>query len=144
MAVELPAVHCAFMGCTWQSEDEDELYEHVRKVHGAVVMPIADLIHPDDEDEDLRVAAAYHAIVAHAVRGGAPLSAYSLRRRGLARYAEAAKQRSIASPICFLCACTFPWVERRRGNQISWEAPFKASEADPSVVSHSGDWAMQE
>eukprot|EP00959_Pyramimonas_sp_CCMP1952_P450041 9423065-Pyramimonas_sp.AAC.1 len=133
MAVELPAVHCAFVGCMWQSENVKELYEHVREEHGAVVMPIANLIHPEDEDEDLRVEAAYHAIVAHAVRGGAALSAHALRRRSLARYAEATKQKSIASPICFLCACTFPWVESRRGNHISWEQPFKASEADPSV-----------
>eukprot|EP00959_Pyramimonas_sp_CCMP1952_P433361 9075058-Pyramimonas_sp.AAC.1 len=53
---------------------------------------------------------------------------------GLAGYAEATEQRSIASPIRFLCACTSPRVERRRGNQISWETPFKASEADPSVA----------
>ena len=31
MAVELPAVHCAFVECTWQSEDECELYEHVHR-----------------------------------------------------------------------------------------------------------------
>ena len=50
MAVELPAVHCAFAGCIWQSEDVDELYEHVREVHGDVVLPIAELVHPFDED----------------------------------------------------------------------------------------------
>eukprot|EP00959_Pyramimonas_sp_CCMP1952_P016266 344367-Pyramimonas_sp.AAC.1 len=36
MAVELPAVHCAFVRCMWQSENVEELYEHVREEHGAV------------------------------------------------------------------------------------------------------------
>ena len=144
MAVELPAVHCAFAGCIWQSEDADELYEHVREVHGDVVLPIAELVHPFDEDEDLRIAAAYHEIVAHAVRGGAPLSAYPLHRRSLKMYAKATQRKSIASPICFVCACTFPWVRSRRGNQISWEQPFKAAPGNPSVVSHFGGWTMSE
>ncbi|CAK0867543.1 unnamed protein product [Prorocentrum cordatum] len=58
MAVELPAVHCAFVGCTWQSDAADDMCGHVREVHGAVVLPIAELIHPADEDEDIRITAA--------------------------------------------------------------------------------------
>ena len=144
MAVELPAAHCAFAGCTWQTDTADEVYEHVLQKHGDIVLPIAEMVHPSNEDEMLRVAAAYHEIVAHAIRDGAPLSAYSLHRRSLKMYAHATQQKNIASPICFMCACTFPWVRGRRGNEISWEQPFRAMEKDSSTVSHFGTWTMSE
>eukprot|EP00959_Pyramimonas_sp_CCMP1952_P086115 1801211-Pyramimonas_sp.AAC.1 len=50
----------------------------------------------------------------------------------------------MASPMCFLCACTFPWVESRRGNQIAWEHPFKAAVGDRTLVIRFGDWTMTE
>ena len=59
-------------------------------------------------------------------------------------YAKATQQKSMASPICFLCACAFPWVESRRGNQIGWEQPFKAAVGDPTLVIRFGDWIMTE
>ena len=69
------------------------------------------------EDELLRVTAAHHEIAAHAVRKGAPLAAHSLHRRSLKMHAKATEEKSIASPICFVCACTFPRVRGRRENQ---------------------------
>ncbi|CAK0877395.1 unnamed protein product, partial [Prorocentrum cordatum] len=73
MAVELPVVHCAFVGCTWRSEVEGELCGHVREVHGSVVLPIAELVHPADVDEE-RLPALIAALLGKAVRrarGGA-------------------------------------------------------------------------
>ena len=120
MAVDLPRVHCAFAGCTWRSEVVDELYEHVAKEHRDIVLPIAEMVNPLDEEERLRVEAAYHEIVGSAIRKSAPLSAYSLHRRSLKQYAKGPARKNIASPKCFMCACTFPWVRGRRGNQIEW------------------------
>ena len=101
----MPTVHCAFAGCTWRSEDVDDVYEHVREEHRDVVLPIAELVHPSDEDELLRVAAAYHEIVAHAIRAGAPLSAYSLHRRSLEMYAHATQeQKHRVSDMFYVCA----------------------------------------
>ena len=57
-------------------------------------------------------------------------------------YAKATEEKNIASPICFVCACTFPWVRGRRGNQISWAKPFRAASGDPALVSHFGGRSM--
>ena len=59
-------------------------------------------------------------------------------------YAKTTEEKSIASPICFVCACTFPWVKGRRGNQVSWVKPFQADTEDPEKVSHFGGWSMRE
>ena len=108
------------------------------------MLPIADLVQPLMEDELLRVTAACHEIAARAVRNGAPLAAYSLHRRSLKKYARATEEKSIASPVCFVCACTFSWVKGRRGNQVSWVKPFKAATENPEVISHFGAWSMEE
>ena len=95
--------------------------------HRDIVLPIAEMVNPLDEEERLRVEAAYREIVGSAIRKGAPLSAYSLHRRSLKQYAKGTARKNIASPICFICACTFPWVRGRRGNQIEREQLFKTT-----------------
>ncbi|CAK0810216.1 unnamed protein product [Prorocentrum cordatum] len=114
MAVELPVVHCAFVGCTWRSEVVGELCGHVREVHGSVVLPIAELVHPADEDEDLRITAAYNAPalaqaldlpqrqrLAELVARGLPAFVDGLARAtgsGAGRRAEGARRHARARP----------------------------------------------
>ena len=33
-------------------------------------------------------------------------------------------ESAIQSPICFICACKFPYVAARKENEISWKKPF--------------------
>ena len=109
VAVELPPTHCAFRGCRWSGPTETQLLEHVRRVHGEVLQPIADSYSPAHADVT-RVMTAYSEVVAHAVRASAPLSTYATHRRSLKAYAEATTNCNVSAPICFLCACSFPWV----------------------------------
>ena len=144
MAVDLPGVHCAFAGRAWRSEDVDDVHEHVAEEHRDTVLPIAELAHPSDEEERLRVEAAYHEIVACAIRAGAPLSVYSLHRRSVEQCTKATARQNIASSIWFVCACTLPLVRDRRGNQTERGQLFKANAGNPAEVSEFGTWNMSE
>ena len=44
------------------------------------------------------------------VREGAPLDTYSIDRRAIVNYTEAAGDDSIFSLICFSCARRFPYI----------------------------------
>eukprot|EP00959_Pyramimonas_sp_CCMP1952_P438918 9189065-Pyramimonas_sp.AAC.1 len=91
-----------------------------------------------------RVLTAYSEVVACAVRQGAPVSSYATHRRSLQAYAETVTQDKVASPICFMCGCSFPWVPGRKNNDISWGRVFESDARDGSGLTHLGAWSMWE
>ena len=79
-AVELPAKHCAFKGCSWTGTDEAGLQDHLRTSHRDALRNVAVLL-PKMHSEAEQYSAAYDEAIAVVVRRGAPLAAYSICRR---------------------------------------------------------------
>ena len=142
-AVELPPTHCAFRGCRWSGATEDDLLEHVTFEHGQVLKPIADSYSTAYLDSE-RMLTAYSEVVSQAMRQSAPLSTYATHRRSLKAYADATANRNVAAPICFLCACSFPWVGGRQNNDISWARVFESDPADSTRVARMGAWSIRD
>ena len=102
-AVELPAKHCAFKGCSWSGTDEVGLQDHLRTVHRDALRPVAALL-PKMHSEAEQYSASYEEAIAVAVRRGAPLAAYSIDQRCLYNYASCLGDGGPQSLVCFSCA----------------------------------------
>ncbi len=134
-AIRLPKVHCAFSGCCWTGDTDESLYVHVAGEHAADLDDIACLYAPHASRRDA-LRTAYNDVIAHRIRQGAPLACPSLQRRCVEEYMEATQEDDVCSPICFMCARSFPWIRSRSGNEIGWEKPFGhlMSEKDSSAI----------
>ena len=119
MAVELPQVHCSFRGCPWCATSEDARDTHIIVAHTDELLPIADTL-PKCFSQETRVRSVYNGIIATKTRRGAPVSCYAIQRRAVNAYMETISESAIQSPICFICACKFPYVAARKENDISW------------------------
>jgi hypothetical protein len=121
-AVILPRKHCAFRGCAWEGKVDEELYQHIGTEHrGALYEAVQEL--PRCYEEKERLLSVYNEAIAEKIRQGAPLASYSIDRRCLRNYSEATSNNNIQAPICFLCACIYPYVSTQKINAISWKMP---------------------
>ena len=122
-AVQLPKKHCAFSGCGEHLSNEAERLGHLALSHASAVDRVAELL-PKMHSVEERRAAAYNEAIATRVRKGGPTALYSIDRRCLFNYAEAATRGAVQAPICFLCACVHPWLRARKRNEIRWMRAF--------------------
>ena len=130
-AVQLPKKHCAFSGCGRHLSNEAERLGHLALCHAPAVDRVAELL-PKMYSVEERRAAAYNEAIATRVRKGAPTALYSIDRRCLYNYAQAATWEAVQAPICFLCACVHPWLRARERNEIRWKRAFwEARENSP-------------
>ncbi len=68
------------------------------------------------EGEERRLS-VYNEAIAEKLRQGAPLASYSIDRRCLRNYSEATSNNNIQAPICFLCACIYPYVSTQQNQR---------------------------
>ena len=73
------------------------------------------------DTEEIRLFSAYCEAIAVKVREGAPLDTYSIDRRAIVNYTEAAGDDSIFSLICFSCALMGLWPLLRLGHVVLTE-----------------------
>ena len=81
-----------------------------------------------------RAASVHNEAIAWKCREDAPASTHSMHRRCMRAYMRGIAGDKVQSLACFSCACSFPWVEGRRGNNIDWAQPFRTSRRDPERV----------
>eukprot|EP00973_Karenia_brevis_P009577 1293470-Karenia_brevis.AAC.1 len=85
--------------------------------------------------ETERVQAVYNEAIAYRCREGAPTVAHAIDRRCLYNFATALKGDSIQEPICFVCACTYPYMAHRASEgkftDIHWLKPFQRAQGQP-------------
>ena len=137
IALQLPSKHCAFKGCVWTGEDDRHLYKHTREKHGLILEKAAQLLSIAFPEEH-RMEAVYNEAIAEKCRTGAPTSAHSIDRRCLQKYVKAASGHNVQEPICFMCACSYPYLEHRSASgkytHIEWVQPFSADDNDGTKV----------
>ena len=51
-------------------------------------------------------------------------------------YMDAICNNDIQSPICFVCACKFPYVSAREVNDIKWVKPFTTVSKEDKRITH--------
>ena len=144
VAILLPPKHCAFRGCTWrlsweethkerplhEYERERALVTHLLDTHRDQMQCSMDQM-PQEHFKEADIAAAvYNEAIAIKVRGGTPLTSYSIDRRSLRKAAEATKGDNVQSLICFFCACTHPRVESFVNANIMWMQPLDCVQKD--------------
>ena len=133
MAVPLPSVHCSFKGCCWTGQKQEARDTHILKDHKETLKPLADTL-PLCFSEDTRLTSVYNQLIALKVRSGAPISSFAIERRAVDSYMRAIECSAIEAPMCFICACKFPYVSSRTKNEINWRKPFmQVSEKDSRI-----------
>jgi len=133
MAVELPEVHCCVQGCSWIGARDNARDAHILSDHKQELLCIADTL-PFCFSEESRTLSAYNEVIATKVRQGAPVASYALQRKAVQSYMAFVQGNAIQSPMCFICACKFPYVASREENDISWVKPCTlVSEEDQRV-----------
>ena len=131
MAVELPCKHCAFQNCKASYACDADLLEHIYDAHFNKFKPLLEhVVEPEGDADSQRpkvcsVGGLYNEIIAAAVRQGAPFACLAIDRRALYNYANAFAAKSLCSLICWCCARKFPYLEKRRANDIRWTQPLK-------------------
>ena len=125
-AVQLPAKHCAFAGCTWQGSTDtwrsSRTCARPTPVHlnsGSRV--VAEMSEPRGALPTLLMNGGHCATV---VRRGAPLATYAIDRRCLWNYVNCLDDDGVEALICFLCARRFPYLaEWGTANDVRWVKP---------------------
>ena len=123
-AVELPAKHSAFRGCSWKGKHQSELLLHLSQSHKHTLQAAADAYHCSYTLED-RMYAAYNAALTVKVQKSAPLATYSIDRRCMYQYVTKLGNDQVDSLICFCCARRFPYVKDFLRNEINWRTPLQ-------------------
>ena len=67
---------------------------------------------------------------------GAPVACYAIQRRAVNAYMDTISNSEIQSPICFVCACKFPYVSAREVNDITWVKPFTTVSDEDKRIKH--------
>ena len=83
------------------------------------------MLRGDAEDAFLSI---YNEAIATKCRSQAPIAGCSLDRKALKSFAEACKGDKIESLLCFVCACTYTYVEEVAAEgkgDIKWMRPWK-------------------
>ena len=82
------------------------------------------------------LTSVYNQLIAINVRSGAPVSSYAIERRAIDNYMSVIKNSAIEAPMCFICACKFPYVSSRSKIEINLRKPFEpVSDRDPRIQS---------
>ena len=89
-AVELPRKHCAFRGCAFRGQTQEDLDRHLADAHADVLVPVAKLLEEPCDGKgshcsEAGIRAAYHEAIANVVRRGAPLATWSTAARSTLR-----------------------------------------------------------
>ena len=129
-----PRTFCAFDGCDWTAEAEDEaaLAQHLEDQHSGDLAPIVEhMVRKQAPDAAL---SAYLAAVAEKCRGQAPVAGCSIDRAALRSLASAWQGDGVEALVCFSCACVFTRVDelaKIRKGDIEWLRPAQqASQGD--------------
>ena len=123
-----PRAFCAFVGCCWMEMDgnESQLHAHLQAEHADELAPIAAcMMRGNAEDAFLSI---YNEAVATKCRSQAPLAGSSLDRRALNSFNNACAGNKVEALVCFVCACTYTYVEevaQEGKSDIDWVQPFK-------------------
>ncbi len=129
-AIQLPGKHCAFRGCSWSGETDAQLYNHISSLHEHLVRPAMEALSSAFTLEE-RMEGVYNKSAAERCRQGAPTASYAIDRRCICNYASAMQDHNIQEPICFVCACTYPYVGHReeegKFTGIRWVKHLSAS-----------------
>ena len=117
---DLPNAHCAFVGCAWTGDCEDELRDHVKKEHMKQLR--AAVAHfPGRGAQDEAIMSTYSAAVSMQRQTEAPAACLSMDRRCLREFHIALGDKELGSLVCFACARRFPFDGRSGNADIDWQ-----------------------
>ena len=119
----LPAVSCAFKHCSWAGSATSQLSAHLHAAHKLAFLPALQSRCLGTEDDDWMLN-IYHSAITRRCQQHAPTSTLSFQCRCTEQCWTAVQGTNLQSPVCFLCACSFPYVRGRQGNAINWHTPF--------------------
>ena len=140
MALQLPPKHCAFRGCGWAGNTDQELLHHLKTHHAPALEGV--LEHKTEQaTEDEQAWAAYNHAVGHVCQQSAPTATYSIDRRALRSYQQAVSGDNVQELICFCCARRFPHTASCGAKQlIRWRpaqpSTENTSQANDAPLSH--------
>ena len=105
---------------------ERELHAHLQVEHAADLAPIAEhMLRGTAPDAFLSI---YNQAIAVKCRSQAPFAGPSLDRKALKSFSESCQGHRVEALVCFVCACTYTYVEEvaaeGRGD-IEWARPLE-------------------
>ena len=120
-AYDLPSWHCSFRGCSYASETEKELADHISSSHAAA---FAEVCSGAIKAEDM--LGMYAAAITWQCQSAAPVANVSVDRRALRAYQKSLEADNISCLLCFVCARKYPYVRSSRNQDITWVQPVDA------------------
>ena len=105
---------------------DSDLSAHLQAEHAEDLAPIAAcMLRGNAPDAFLSI---YNEAVAMKCRDQAPIAGPSLDRKAMKSFNEACEGHKVEALVCFVCACTYTYVEEIAGEgegDIEWVHPFK-------------------
>ncbi len=132
-----PRAFCAFVGCPWVAMhgNEGELHAHLQAAHADDLAPIAArMLRGNAPDAFLSI---YNEAIAVKCRSQAPIAGPSIDRRAVKSFGEACEGHKVEALVCFVCACTYTYVEELAGEgkgDVEWVHPFKHSPDEEKLL----------
>ena len=120
-AYDLPSCHCSFRGCSYASETEKELADHIYSSHAAAFTEVCG---GAIKEED--VLGMYAAAITWKCQSAAPVANVSIDRRALRSYQKSLEANNISCLLCFVCARKYPYVRSSRNQDVGWVQPVDA------------------
>jgi len=121
VAYDLPLVHCAVEGCSFEANAHDKLERHVSEEHNHLLAEVAACF-PETLPLHVRRMEAYRAAVTWACQQRAPCVHKAIDRKALKAFREAQEGAKIGTAICFLCAQRYPYTNSLgEGDKIQWK-----------------------
>ena len=120
-AYDLPSWHCSFRGCSYASETEKELADHIYSSHAAAFTEVCG---GAIKEED--VLGMYAAAITWKCQSAAPVANVSIDRRALRSYQKSLEANNISCLLCFVCARKYPYVRSSRNQDVGWVQPVDA------------------
>ena len=120
-ALQLPAAHCAFHGCSWTGSDDEALVLHLEDQHIQALQPSMEALQQKVgglKSQDILLMSVYNESIAIATRKDAPVASYSIDRRCMMNYVRVLVREDTCALICFSCARRFPYVPHTKHIEI--------------------------
>lgn len=122
-AFDLPLCHCAFAGCAFTAETEEELMKHLVASHAVAVTKAcgAGL-------DGTWVIHKYTEAVARICQAAPPVANVSIDRRALRAYQKTLETDNLSCLICFVCARKYPHMGTGKNQDITWVQPVNCKQ----------------
>ena len=123
-AYDLPAWHCSFRGCSYASESEEGLVDHISGSHAEIFTEVCGQAIKQHD-----MLGMYAAAITRQCQSAAPVANVSIDRRALRAYQQSLEGNNISCLLCFVCARKYPYVRSSRNQEVVWVQPVDCKNA---------------